>query len=271
VYGYNSLDRLTGATQTGASLGWTYDADGNRQQQTGASAGTGLLGAAFTYNARGRMSASSAAGGSATYIYNALSQMIEKTVGTTSTLLVYDEVGHLLYSATGSLIQETVWLGDLPVATLRPNGTGVSVYYIHADQINAPRTITRPADNAIMWRWDVDPFGTAAPNQNPQGQGVLTYNLRFLGQYYQAETGLNYNYFRDYVPLTGRYLESDPIGLAGGRNTYIYVKDNPISRTDRRGLAGVTGTGVDDILQNTPDSKCDYWPGALHCQDDRLH
>lgn len=71
-----------------------------------------------------------------------------------------------------------------------------------------------------------------------------------------------YNYFRDYDPQTGRYIESDPIGLAGGRNTYIYVKDNPLSRTDRRGLGGpgVTGTGADDVLQNTPDSKCDYWP-----------
>ena len=62
--------------------------------------------------------------------------------------------------------------------------------------------------------------------------------------------------------LSGDALKSDPIGLAGGRNTYIYVKDNPLSRTDRRGLGGpgVAGTGVDDILQNTPDSKCDYWP-----------
>jgi RHS repeat-associated protein len=234
------------ASQIGTSLGWTYDADGNRRLQTGVSASTGLLGAGFTYDARGRMSAASAAGGSATYIYNALGQLIEKTVGATSTLLMYDETGHLVgeYSATGSLIQETVWLGDLPVATLRPNGAGVSIYYIHSDQLNAPRTITRPSDNAIMWRWDADPFGTAVPNQNPQGQGVFTYNPRFPGQYYQAETGLNYNYFRDYDMQSGRYIESDPIGLRAGVNTYVYGGGSPANNADPNGLIVWKGSGT---------------------------
>ena len=67
-----------------------------------------------------------------------------------------------------------------------------------------------------MWRWDTDPFGTAAPNQNPSGLGTFIYNLRFPGQYYMAETGLFQNHHRDYDPQTGRYLQPDPIGLAGG-------------------------------------------------------
>ncbi len=70
----------------------------------------------------------------------------------------------------------------------------------------------------------------------------LPYNLRFPGQYYQAETGLNYNYFRDYDPLVGRYIESDPIGLRGGANTYGYVSGNPISRVDPSGLVEWSGT-----------------------------
>ena len=59
-------------------------------------------------------------------------------------------------------------------------------------------------------------------------RAVVTYNLRFPGQYYDAETGLNQNMQRDYDPQTGRYVESDPIGLQGGINTYAYTGDDPI-------------------------------------------
>jgi RHS repeat-associated protein len=62
--------------------------------------------------------------------------------------------------------------------------------------------------------------------------------LRVLpGQYFDAETGLNYNYFRDYDPGIGRYIQSDLIGLRGGKNTYGYVFSSPLRRRDRLGLA----------------------------------
>ena len=235
---YDSLDRTTSASETGSTLGYSYDANGNRVTQSGASV-PGLLwtaGASFTYNGRGRMS-SATQGTNTTYTYNALGQMIEKSGGTT-TILVYDTRGHLIgeYTGAGTLIQETVWLDDLPVATLRLNGSGISLYYVHADHLGAPRLVTRPADNVIMWRWDTDPFGTTVPNENPQAQGTFVYNLRFPGQYYQTETGLNYNYFRDYDSGSGRYVQSDPIGVAGSNNTYAYVGGNPISNIDPLGL-----------------------------------
>lgn len=268
--GYDTLDHLTSAAKTGTTYGWTYDHDGNRLAQTGTAASSFLLSstrneitsvtgalsrtytydlagnttsngpATFTYNNRGRMVGSATSSSSTTYIYDALGQRIQKSgVPTGTVVFVYDESGHLLgeYNSSGGLIEETVWMGDTPVAVLQPNGNGgVSTFYVHADQLNAPRIITQPSSNTIVWRWDTDPFGTAAANSNPSGLGAFTYNLRFPGQYADVETGLNYNYRRDYDSAAGRYLESDPIGLTAGVNTYSYAMGSPVTGSDAQGL-----------------------------------
>jgi RHS repeat-associated protein len=109
------------------------------------------------------------------------------------------------------------------------------LYFIHPDHLNTPRVITNQSGQAV-WQWDnLDPFGNNAPVENPSGLGAFTCNLRFPGQYFDRETNLHYNYFRDYDPGIGRYVQSDPIGLKGGINTYGYVYSNPLSFTDRTG------------------------------------
>jgi RHS repeat-associated protein len=111
-----------------------------------------------------------------------------------------------------------------------------TMYYIHADQIDTPRMVTDQS-NKVVWRWDAaDPFGASPPDEDPDGDGTkFTLNLRFPGQYYDKETELHYNYFRDYDPQTGRYIQSDPVGLQGGTNTYGYVSQNPVSYADPTG------------------------------------
>ncbi|MDR1995284.1 RHS repeat-associated core domain-containing protein, partial [Azonexus sp.] len=83
------------------------------------------------------------------------------------------------------------------------------------------------------------PFGNSPPEEDPDGDGILfTLNLRFPGQYYDRETNLNYNYYRDYDPLTGRYIQADPIGLEGGSmSLYTYANQNPVSLVDPLGLS----------------------------------
>ncbi|MDN3366525.1 RHS repeat-associated core domain-containing protein, partial [Ralstonia pseudosolanacearum] len=120
-----------------------------------------------------------------------------------------------------------------PVATIK-NGTP---YYVYADQIDTPRVIT-DTNNLMAWRWDqADPFGVTLPDENPTSLGTFTYNPRFPGQVYDAETGKHYNANRDYDPASGRYVQSDPIGLKGGQpSTYSYVRGNPLRFVDPLGL-----------------------------------
>jgi RHS repeat-associated protein len=108
---------------------------------------------------------------------------------------------------------------------------------VHTDHLGTPRAITRPSDNAVVWKWDnVEPFGDSSPNENPSNLGAYTYNLRHPGQQYDKETNTFYNWNRNYDPAIGRYGQSDPIGLRAGVNTYAYVNGNPLSNTDPTGL-----------------------------------
>ena len=102
-------------------------------------------------------------------------------------------------------------------------------YYVYADHLNTPQVVV-DTNNATRWSWMPEPFGTTAPNTSPSGLASFTYNLRFPGQYYDAESGMHYNMQRSYVPGIGRYAQSDPIGLNGGITFLLQLRHAIVER-----------------------------------------
>jgi RHS repeat-associated protein len=122
--------------------------------------------------------------------------------------------------------------------TISVNVGAGQVYYIHTDHLNTPRMIANQAGTSV-WRWDQgEPFGNDLPNGDPSNTGTtFVFDLRFPGQFFDRETGLAQNRYRDYWSEGGRYVQSDPIGIFGGINAYTYVGGNPVSFVDSSGLA----------------------------------
>jgi len=118
-------------------------------------------------------------------------------------------MGHLIAETDeqGNTQVEYVYLGDAPLAMIDKEG---AVYYFHTDHLGTPQVLTDRNGN-VVWKADYKPFGQA---------DILIQNVenpfRFPGQYHDKETGLHYNYFRNYHSGIGRYFEPDPIGLMGG-------------------------------------------------------
>jgi RHS repeat-associated protein len=209
------------------------DANGNTTGSVSAGVPSG-----FAYNGRNRLSLVQVNGITVgTYTYNALGQRIGKLTSTTERY-GYNENGQLLaeYGATN---RDYIWLGNLPVAlvdnTINGSVTTSVVSYVTADQNNTPRAVTNSA-GTVVWSWAYagNPFGEQQPIS-----GGFVLNLRYPGQYYDAESGTNYNMFRTYEPAIGRYQESDPLGLRAGMSTYAYVSGNPLNHSDPFGLANL--------------------------------
>lgn len=183
--------------------------------------------------------------------YNALGQRTQKITPQGVTTFLYGPGGELLgetlFDSHGKKLmsQFYVWLEGMPLGgvSVSYDTSGAladsALFYLHSDHLNTPRIATNAAQD-LVWEWKPDAFGVG------KASGSLTLNLRFPGQYYDVETELHYNYFRDYDPEIGRYVESDPIGLNGGLNTYGYVEGNPINFIDPYGLAKPDlGSGVE--------------------------
>lgn len=139
----------------------------------------------------------------------------------------------------------------------------LKLYFVHTDHLNTPRLVT-DANQQTVWKWDQqEPFGSNPADENPSGLGAFDLPLRLPGQRYDKETGLHQNYFRDYDPSLGRYLESDPLGvLTTGTPTpttrvnyvFAYANATPLNTTDSSGLHagqpyGSSSCGADDGMR----------------------
>jgi RHS repeat-associated protein len=268
TYSYDPLYRLTAVTEaTGTVLeSVTYNQTGDRLSKTGSGLATGAYSynpnthqliatgnAARSVDANGNTTAISEAGSSygfgysdrnrmavaqlggstvASYTYNVLNQRVQKAAGSTTERYGYNGGSQILdeYGATN---RDYIWMDGIPVANVDMSGTTDTIAYVTADQLGTPRAI---ADGSGNTQWQNAYQGNPWNEQAPTGSGYV-YNLGFPGQYFDAETGLFHNGFRDYDFGSGRYTESDPIGLNGGMNTYAYVGGNPIRNIDPFGLA----------------------------------
>ncbi len=255
-YSYDLVSRLTNATGSYGELAFDYDAIGNRTNKTkdtvqspyiyqngklqevngrlyeyDAAGNTVADGkGTYLYNAPGRLTKATILGVDYQYTYNYLGQRVVKKSGDTTRLYHYDLSGLVLAESdgAGNTLVEYVYLNGKRLALIAEQ-----IYYVHANHIDAPLTLT-DQNGDIVWQANYTPFGVVNITTNLLSEEMTA---RFPGQYADSESGLYYNYFRDYDPELGRYIQSDPIGLAGGINTYGYVEGNPVKYTDPLGLA----------------------------------
>ena len=261
-FDYDATGNRTAANIGGTAQSYAYPASSHRLQSVNGTsrdydnAGNTTLrdGLSYTYNGRNRLSRVSM--GRTTYYgatYNARGEREEKTLtaGMTTQRFIYDEAGRLIQTGNVPNIglnrtlnpeQRLLWLDDQLVGVKLKTTSGTypgELLYAHTDHLGTPRALTRSSNNSTVWRWPLETtaFGQHPAQTDPDGDGqALTFNLRYPGQYFDAESGLHYNYFRDYEAGVGRYIESDPIGLGGGISTYVYVGGSPLNFTDPTGL-----------------------------------
>jgi RHS repeat-associated protein len=238
----------------------------NSQTHSASGSLTGDGFASYIYSDRGRMSSSTTSGVTTTYKYNGFEQRVQKSGSATpsgAAYYAYDEQAQLLGEYDSGLIPlaETIYIGQIPVAVLKLNGTSAAntlslqVGNAYSDQVATVRAITRNVDEAMLWRWDqAEAFGNSPPFENPSNLGSYKFNQRMQGQSFDAETNNFSNWHREYQPRTGRYSQADPIGLAGGINAYVFAENDPVLDSDPTGLS--PSRGDSSIYPPTENCSC---------------
>lgn len=208
----------------------------------------------------------------ASYEYDGLNQRIRKTTPQGETQYYYlnqqlvaeaflpaAKADKKIYNSWGDkpyLSRRYIYDGHLPVALIDysdPNKT--QIYYIHSDGSGQPFLVTDEHQQTV-WLADNEAFGKSQPIIEK-----IEFNLRLPGQYYDAETGLHQNIYRNYDPELGHYLEPDPLGPVATNDAYGYANQNPRQWIDPLGLLMF----VFDGTTNTPSSQTNaYKLGQLY-------
>jgi RHS repeat-associated protein len=232
------------------SLGEVTLQEGNRLRA--------VNGLAVSYNDRNHIAERQTTDGQVRYTYDSRDQLVRVNSPRGQWEAEYDALGRRTRKTCAGQTTEFFWSSDQLVAEIAPNGRlRLYVYadplaltpflfldydsidspaesgrrfFIFADQIGTPCLI-EDEKGAEVWRARIQPFGHA--EISPEAR--LEFNLRFPGHYFDGELSLHYNRFRHYDPSLGRYLQSDPWGIAGGTNLYAY-RLNPLLEVDVRGL-----------------------------------
>jgi large repetitive protein len=262
IYGYDNLYRLTSATNpASANEAYAYDPLSNRTNSTAVSGpwtynqNNELLGytnVSFAYDTNGNLIHKTEGPQTVNYFYDVANCLIRVEDGTGSVIAEYgyDPFGRRLWKKVGAIRTYFFYSDEGLVGEYTADGaeiktygyapgspwssapvyqkTGGNYYWYHNDHLGTPQKIVDSSGH-VVWSGTYDSFGHCAVAVAEIGN-----NLRFAGQYYDAELGLHYNWNRYYDPSTGRYLSTDPI--LQGQNLYAYVSGNPIIFIDPEGL-----------------------------------